>query len=164
MGLLLDPETERRRKKHALIFTAVLSRHMFVWLFYSQTLTAVIAGCEAAWTYFGGAFKALIPDNLAPVVPKADGLIPRFSQGWLDHCQHVGFATDPARVRSPQDKPRVERVVQFMRGNFWAGETLGTSLDRACDVNPDARGSSGHGLPGTAHSKDCALMVTHCGR
>jgi hypothetical protein len=32
-----------------LIFTAVLSRHMFVWLTYSQTLAAVIAGCEAAW-------------------------------------------------------------------------------------------------------------------
>ncbi len=30
------------------IFTAVLSRHMFVWLTYSQTLTAAIAGCEAA--------------------------------------------------------------------------------------------------------------------
>jgi len=28
---------------------------MFVWLTYSQTLAAVIAGCEAAWTFFGGA-------------------------------------------------------------------------------------------------------------
>ncbi|MGH8939967.1 MAG: Mu transposase domain-containing protein, partial [Actinomycetes bacterium] len=29
---------------------------------------------------------------------------------------------DPARVRSPQDKPRVERQVQFVRGSFFAGE------------------------------------------
>jgi len=42
--------------------------------------------------------------------------------GWLDYAQHVGFGTDPARVRRPQDKPRVERVVQYVRGNFWAGE------------------------------------------
>ena len=34
----LDPEPGRRRKVHALIFTAVVSRHMFVWLTYSQTL------------------------------------------------------------------------------------------------------------------------------
>ncbi|HET7388355.1 MAG TPA: hypothetical protein VFJ19_17005 [Nocardioidaceae bacterium] len=52
MGYLVDPETGRRRKVHALIFTAVVSRHMFVWLTYSQTLTAVIAGCEAAWSFF----------------------------------------------------------------------------------------------------------------
>ena len=51
MGFITDAETGRRRKVHALIFTAVLSRHMFVHLSYSQTLTEVIAGCEAAWAY-----------------------------------------------------------------------------------------------------------------
>jgi len=64
LGVLVDPETGKQRRVHALIFTAVVSRHMFVWLTYSQTLTAVIAGCEAAWSFFGGAFKGLIPDNL----------------------------------------------------------------------------------------------------
>jgi len=39
---------------HALILTAVYSRHMFVHLTYGQTLADVIAGCEAAWSYFGG--------------------------------------------------------------------------------------------------------------
>jgi len=57
MGFILDPETGRKRRVHALIFTAVLSRHMFVWLTYSQTLTAVIAGAEAARAFFGGVFK-----------------------------------------------------------------------------------------------------------
>ena len=66
LGWLVDPETGRRRKVHALIFTAVYSRHMFVWLTHSQTLVAVIAGCEAAWRFFGGVFKVLIPDNLKP--------------------------------------------------------------------------------------------------
>ena len=32
---------------HALIFTAVCSRHMFVWLSFTQTLAAFIAGCGA---------------------------------------------------------------------------------------------------------------------
>jgi hypothetical protein len=41
--------TMRRRRTWALIFTAVYSRHQFVWLTHSQTLEAVIAGCEAAW-------------------------------------------------------------------------------------------------------------------
>jgi hypothetical protein len=75
MGFLLDAETGKRRRVHALIFTAAYSRHMFVWLTYSQTLAAVLDGCEAAWVFFGGVFK-------------------------------------------------VERAVQYVRGNFWAGETF----------------------------------------
>jgi transposase len=122
MGFITDTDTARRRKVHALIFTAVLSRHMFVHLTYSQTLTEVIAGCESAWSFFGGVFKVLIPDNLKPVVTDADPVNPRLSTGWLDYSQHAGFGTDPARVRSPQDKPKVERVVQYVRGNFFAGE------------------------------------------
>ena len=59
--------------------------------------TAVIAGYEAAWTFFGGAFKVLIPDNLKPVVTDADAVNPTLSVGWLDYAQHVGFGTDPAR-------------------------------------------------------------------
>jgi transposase len=131
MGFILDPETGKKRRVHALIFTAVLSRHMFVWLTYSQTLTAMIAGCERAWGFFNGAFKVLIPDNLKAVVTAADAVNPRLSTGWLDYAQHVGFATDPARVRgTPQDKPRVERAVQYVRANFWAGERF-TDLEDA---------------------------------
>ena len=105
LGMLTDAEDGRRRKVHALIFTAVYSRHMFVWLSYSQTLAAVIAGCQAAWDFFGGVFAVLIPDNLKPVIAAADAVNPRFTQGWLDYAGHVGFLTDPARVRSPKDKP-----------------------------------------------------------
>ncbi len=130
LGMLTDAEDGRRRKVHALIFTAVYSRHMFVWLSYSQTLAAVITGCQAAWDFFGGVFAVLIPDNLKPVIAAADAVNPRFTQGWLDYAGHVGFLTDPARVASPKDKPRVERAVQYVRRNFWDGETF-TSLDQA---------------------------------
>jgi transposase len=125
MGLLADPDTGRRRKVHALIFTAVMSRHMYVHLSFGQRLEDVVAGCEAAWGFFGGVFKVLVPDNLKPVVTTPDSgssTGARLSLGWLDYSQHAGFVTDPARVRSPQDKPRVERAVQYVRGNFWAGE------------------------------------------
>ena len=91
---------------------------------------AVIAGCEAAWAFFQGVFKVLIPDNMKAIVTDPDPVNPRLSQGWLDYAQHVGFGTDPARVRSPKDKPKVERAVQYVRGNFWAGEEF-TSLEEA---------------------------------
>jgi hypothetical protein len=75
-------------------------------------------------------FAVLIPDNLKPVIAAADAVNPQFTQGWLDYAGHGGFLTDPARVRCPKDKPRVERVVQYVRRNFWDGETF-TDLDQA---------------------------------
>ena len=61
LGMLTDAADGRRRKVYALIFTAVYSRHMFVWLSYSQTLAAVIAGCQAAWEFFGGCSRSWSP-------------------------------------------------------------------------------------------------------
>ena len=161
MGLLVDPVTQRRRRVQALIFTAVLSRHMFVWLSYSQTLTTVIAGCEAAWGFFGGCFKVLIPDNLTPVVPKADprGLNPKLSVGWLDYAQHVGFGTDPARIRSPQDKPRVERVVQYVRGNFWAGESFADLADAQARAETWCRERAGMRIHGTTQRRPVEMFA-----
>ena len=72
LGLLTDAEYGRRRVVQGLIFTAVYSRHMFVWPTYRQTLTDVIAGFEAAWAFFGGVFAVVIPDNMKAIVDKAD--------------------------------------------------------------------------------------------
>jgi len=100
------PDGDRRRRLHALVFTAVVSRYCFVFLTFSQTTAAVIAGCEAAWAFFGGTFKVLVADNLKPVVDKADRLEPRWNREWLEYAQARGLVVDPARVRCPQDKPR----------------------------------------------------------
>ena len=165
LGLLLDAETGRQRRVHALIFTAVVSRHMFVWLTYSQTLRAVIAGCEAAWEFFGGVFKVLIPDNLKAVVTDADAVNPRLSTGWLDYAQHAGFGTDPARVRRPQDKPRVERMVPYVRGNFWAGEQFSDLADaqaRAVTWCADRAGMRIHGTTAARPAEMFAEIESRC--
>lgn len=159
MGLLVDPDTGRKRRVHALIFTAVLSRHMFVWLTYSQTLTAVVAGCEAAWVFFGGCFKVLIPDNHKPIVTDADAVNPRLSVGWLDYAQHVGFGTDPTRVRSPQDKPRVERVVQYVRGNFWAGESFTDLADAQAHAETWCARHAGMRIHGTTQRRPVEMFT-----
>jgi len=102
MGLL--SAGERKKVCHGLIFTACSSRHCFVWLTFSQTTAEVINGFEAAWVFFGGIFPVVIPDNLSPVVTKADPLSPRFNDTFIEYAQSRGFVIDPARVRHPQDK------------------------------------------------------------
>ena len=124
MGTLYDPETDRRRVCHALIFTACYSRHCFVWLTFSQTIEAVIEGFEEAWSFFGGVFRIVIPDNMAGIVDKANPTEPRINQAFSEYAQSRGFLIDAARVRHPQDKPKVERVVPYVRRSFWAGENF----------------------------------------
>jgi transposase len=123
LGLLTDESDGRRRRVvHGLIFTAVYSRHMFVYPTYRQTLTDVIAGFEAAWAFFGGVFAVVIPDNMKAIVDKADATDPKLNDAFREYAQARGFAVDPTRIRSPRDKPRVERCVPYVRSNFFAGE------------------------------------------
>ena len=161
LGLLADPVTGRQRKVQALIFTACYSRHMFVWLSFTQTLAAFIAGCEAAWVFFGGVFKVLIPDNASAIVADADAVNPRFTVGWLDYAQHCGFATDPARVRSPKDKPRVERAVQYVRGNFFAGEHFAGLADAQARARVWCRDVAGVRIHGTIQARPAQVFAEY---
>jgi transposase len=161
LGLLADPVTGQRRKVHALIFTACYSRHMFVWLTFSQTLVALIAGCEAAWEFFGGVFKVVIPDNASAIVADADAVNPRFTAGWLDYAQHCGFATDAARVRSPKDKPRVERAVQYVRGNFFAGENFASLPGAQARAEAWCCGTAGTRIHGTIQARPAEVFAAH---
>lgn len=128
MGLL--PAGQRKKVCYALIFTACSSRHCFVWLTFSQTTEEVIKGFEAAWEFFGGIFPIVIPDNLSPVVTKADPVAPRFNDTFIEYAQSRGFWVDPARAAHPKDKPKVERAVPYVRGSFFAGESF-SGLDEA---------------------------------
>jgi transposase len=124
LGRIPDPETGKQRDLWALVFTPVVSRFSFVWLTHRQTLDDVFAGFEAASAFFGGIFATVIPDNMKTIVDRADPLEPRLNQAFVEYAQARGFVIDPARVRSPQDKPRVERVVPFVRNSFFAGEAF----------------------------------------
>jgi transposase len=124
MGLVPDPVAGRNRVVHALIFTACYSRYQFVYLTPRQTTQAVIEGCEAAWGFFGGVFRTVIPDNMGAIVDDADALEPRINQPFAEYAQARGFRIDPARVRRPKDKPRVERNVPFVRRSMFAGESF----------------------------------------
>jgi transposase len=124
LGLLFDADAGRNRVVWALLFTACYSRHQFLWLTFRQTTEAVIDGFEAAWAFFGGVFRTVIPDNMGAIVDGADSLEPRLNQAFVEYAQARGFHVDPTRVRHPKDKPRVERAVPFARRSFFAGEVF----------------------------------------
>ena len=153
MGLLLDPDAGRRRVCHGLIFTAVYSRHMFAWLTFSQALPAVIDGFEAAWAFFGGVFKVVIPDNLKPVVDRSDHLAPRLNEAFVEYAQARGFLIDPARAGHPKDKARVERSVSYVRGSFFLGEEFPSLEDARRQIEGWCLGTAGLRVHGTTQRR-----------
>lgn len=118
-----------KRRFRAWIFTAVRSRHRFVYPTFEETTVRAIEACEAAWEFFGGIFRVLIPDNTSAIITQADPLAPRITVAFLEYAQARGFHIDPARVRHPRDKGRVERAVQTVRDDCFAGEILTTLED-----------------------------------
>jgi transposase len=148
LGLIPDPARGGRRVTHGLIFTAVYSRHMFLYPTHRQTLEEVIAGFEAAWAFFAGVFKVIIPDNMKAIIDESDPLDPRFNDAFREYAQARGFVIDPARVRHPRDKPRVEKCVQYVRSSFFAGEDfrdLADCRERAAAWCAQVAGTRIHG-------------------
>jgi transposase len=158
MGLIFDPDCGRRRTVYALIFTACYSRHCFVWLSFRQTTEAVIDGFEAAWAFFGGVFRTVIPDNMSAIVDDADALEPRLNQAFIEYAQARGFHIDPARVRRPKDKPRVERAVPFVRRSFFAGETFVDLGEAQCRAEEWCRERAGMRIHGTTQCRPLELF------
>lgn len=146
-------EDGRRRRVWALVFTAVVSRHLFVWLTYRQSVADVVAGCEAAWQFFGGVFRVLIPDNLKAIVTAADRVAPRLNTAFVEYAQARGFVIDPARVRHPQDKGRVERSVQYVQTSLFAGETFGLLAEAQAAAERWCRGTAGERIHGTTRQR-----------
>ena len=118
----LVPNGDKKRVCWALIFTCCFSRHQFVWPTFAQTTEETIRGFEQAWSYFGGVFPVVIPDQMSAIVNVADNIEPRINDTFLEYAQSRGFSIDAARIRTPTDKPRVERAVQYVRANFFSGE------------------------------------------
>ncbi len=159
LGRMFDEETGKRRRVWALVFTAGVSRHTFVWLSFNQNLATVIDGCEAAWEFFGGVFKVLVPDNMGTVVTKADALDPVLNVAFVEYAQSRGFLIDPARVRAPQDKGRVERAVQFVQTSFWAGEDFGCLVEAQTAAELWCRSRAGLRIHGTTQAQPAVVFA-----
>ena len=123
LGLVWDPETQRRRVHHVLLVTLVHSRHQYLHVCTSQTLSDFIEGLEDAFVFFGGVPARVVLDNLKAAVTKADRYDPVFQRTFDEYARHRGFVIDAAVARHPKGKPKVERNVQYVRESFFRGET-----------------------------------------
>jgi len=161
MGTMFDTDTGRTRRLHVLVVTLVVSRYQFVWPTFLQTTEAACEALDAAWRFFGAMARVLVPDNMAAMISIADPLAPTIVAAFLDYVQARGLFIDPARVRAPQDKGRVENQVPYVRESWFAGETftsLADAREHAAHWCRDVAGARVHGstrqVPRDAFERD----------
>lgn len=128
LGMWTDPDTGRRHTVWAFVMVLACSRHLFVRPVLRMDQEAWTTCHVEAFAFFGGVPARLVPDNLKTGVDKPDLYDPKINRSYAELAAHYGTLIDPARAFKPQDKPRVERPMPYVRDSFWRGRTF-TSLE-----------------------------------
>ncbi|MEO1234951.1 MAG: IS21 family transposase [Myxococcota bacterium] len=111
-----------------LVVVLSRSRYAFVYPTFDQTLPAICEGLDAAWRFFGGVVLRVVPDNPKPIMLHASSTAPRLNPSFQEYAEARGFFVDAARVRHPQDKPRVENHIRYVRERWFKGAFLPSTL------------------------------------
>lgn len=117
-----DPEVGHQRRVCGFLMTLSHSRHQFLYPVTAEDSEAWLDGHVAAFGFFAGVPRRLVPDNLTAGVVDADRYDPRLNRAYGELARYYGCLVDPSRVRHPQDKPRVERNVAYARESFFRGQ------------------------------------------
>ncbi len=123
LGRWRDPVSGKIRRIWGFLIVLAFSRLLF--------LRPVIKMDEASWVechvlafaYFKGVPARIVPDNLKTGVLKPDLYDPLINKSFGEMAAHYDCLIDPARVRKPRDKGRVERPVPYARDSFFAGRS-----------------------------------------
>ena len=121
LGIWQDPKRGKRYRLWAFAMILSFSRHMFVRVVTRLDQREWLMCHILAFEFFGGVPQRIIPDNLKTGIIKPDLYDPKFNQGYEELAHHYGVIIDPARSGKPKDKPRVERIIPYVRDSFWSG-------------------------------------------
>jgi hypothetical protein len=93
--------------------------------------------------------RTILPDNTRAMIKDPDALNPVLVAAFLDYAQARGIFVDPARIRSPKDKARVENQVPYVRESWFDGETFTDLTDARRSAEHWAREIAGARVHGT---------------
>jgi transposase len=96
LGSWTDPASGAKRRVWAFIMTLSFSRHLFCYPVLAMTQREFLAAHVAAFAFFAGCPRRLVPDNLGSGILKADLYDPRMNRGYAELAWHYGCLVDPA--------------------------------------------------------------------
>ncbi len=122
VGLMPIPGEDGRRKK-AWVFNMRLSysRLDYYEVVFDQKVETFINCHINAFRYFGGVAKTIKIDNLKAAILEANFYEPTYQQIYKQFAEAYGCMVVPCRVRSPQEKGKVESGIKYVSNNFFAG-------------------------------------------
>lgn len=74
-----------------------------------------------AFEYFGGIPETILTDNMKTVVNRREAGNVIWNTQFADFAAEMGFVPKVCKVRKPQTKGKVERLVQYVKYNFFPG-------------------------------------------
>jgi transposase len=124
IGKLYDPRAGVLRKAWVFVMVLAYSRHQFARVVFDQTVETWLELHCAAFDFFGGVPRTVVPDNL-----KAAVICAAFSpseptslnRSYRELARHYGFKVDPAPPYQPKKKGKVEAGVKYVKGGVLAG-------------------------------------------
>jgi len=109
------------RPVYALVMVLGYSRMLTV-VFSFRTRLVDFLRCQAeALEFFAGVPRTLVYDNLKSVVLHRRGAEVTFNPQFLPFAERYGFRPFPTWPGEPHEKGLVERPIEYLKGNFWAG-------------------------------------------
>lgn len=123
------PYGSTKRKLYAFVIAESYSRMLYVEFTHSQRQEVLHQCLINAFTFFGGTPQELVVDNMLTAVTERQGRIVRFNDAFLDFLRPLKINPVACNVRSPQEKGKVERSVQYLRQSFWPLRSFTDLLD-----------------------------------
>ena len=109
---LWDESTGEYGKAYVFVSALSFSGYAYAEAFWSMKMDDWIMAHVHAYEYYGGVTRLLTPDNLRVGITSNTRSETVVNKTYQEMAEHYGTAVLPARIYSPQDKPRVEGSVK----------------------------------------------------
>ena len=116
---ILDASTGEIIKTQLFMGVLCFSRYTYAEFTFTQQSHDFLSSHVRMFEYFGGVPASVTPDNLKSAVIRAHKYDPEKNPAYARLAGHYGIAVIPARVRTPKDKPIVERTIQIFQKWFY---------------------------------------------
>lgn len=113
---VIDRHTGQVRKAQVFVAALGYSHALYAEATWTQASPDWLGSHTRALEYFDGVPEIVVPDNLKSGVTKPHRYEPEINRAYAEWAAHYGVAVLPARVRTPDDKAKVENgVLQVQR-------------------------------------------------
>jgi transposase len=109
-----DPLTGEIKVAYLFVAALVYSAYAYVEAFADMKLSSWIDAHIHAFSFFGGAARLLVPDNLKTGVKKPDRYEPALNSAYAALAEHYSTTIIPARIKAPRDKSTAEGSVRHI--------------------------------------------------